>query len=457
MKPTPIHLFGRELRFLVAVLALVGCGPKDLRESNPLQSQERGGRGFYEQMQQFCDYWEPAAELYDQRDALCQVLAANLDDRSSADGYGKLCVQDKFHETFATLKRFYHNHFIRYFGIASSPQHERCLRDTAAFAVETIVEHTLDALAKQKPVDAEVLPNPMENPDQCWVVNGIDNEGCMIAQPCHGSGPSNLRALPISMGDIVEELADTTDELVDEDRKIRLCHEDLAKIHRLKDPQNLTLGFNNPFFSHLTFGHKSPHVTYGAANCHGTAQAIIGGPLDYVGIEHLGFHSPEIERQCGEKAKTRFQHLQQLYSGSVPANALPISKGGHVINMEHRQSCREEEIGRPKLIIDSCAGELRGHVLYDKMCIRNWRQHLAASGLEVADQGSQLKSGCVFTGNDHSVTLVMRNHQICYYYEAQSPYAAVNLRVTTCRDMMQRFDRFWCPQEALVFEAAGWQ
>src|SRR5690606_24501744 len=135
-------------------------------------------------------------------------------------------------------------------------------------------------------------------PDQCWRLTRVSAEGCLVASPCVASGASSTKALPLA--------ANTPEKIVAEGDTILLCQPNLQKIHQLKDPDNAQLEYNLAFANFLAFGRSSPKVPFRPANCHGTAQAILGGFLDKAPVTAVGFHSPQVKEVCGPQAMSKF-------------------------------------------------------------------------------------------------------------------------------------------------------
>jgi hypothetical protein len=297
---------------------------------------------------------------------------------------------------------------------------------------------------------------------RCWRLTRMDEAACMTAEPCDPTLPADLAGLPLAADDLAAYRAKHRSTLVPAGRDVSICHARIQAIHRLKDPDDAERPYNLAFANLLGFGRSAPQRSFQAANCHGTAQAVVGGFLDALPVTEMIYNGPYVERDCKALAEPAFAAVQQAAqaAGRTPRAAdYPIADGGHVINMVHDDACDPSDTGNPKFYVGSCEeGRLRAHIQYYGMCINRWKNLLAGAGLtELPANASwtELKPGCVMTANDHSISLVMQNDLWCYYYEATTPYGPPLLRVESCPMLHQRFPRRYCPAAPMTFALKG--
>lgn len=319
-----------------------------------------------------------------------------------------------------------------------------CAAQLAEARAEFMVDGVANACEKERTVALRSLLDLPEEPaaGSCWRFLTMDQDDCVVAAPCEGRGPADLARLPLSPRGA---------GMVPETARVKLCHPAIKAMHRLKDPRRLNDDFNYAFANYLGMNRSNAHVTYGAANCHGTAQAFAGDFLSKLKVDHVTYHSPTVEEQCGEQARSALALAGPVATGE----ALPISKGGYVVNMVHDAACSKDQCGKASLQTFSCeGGALEAHVFIQDMCIHCWGELLVQAGWRpMADDATwrDLMPGCIMTANDHSVTLLNESAGMCYFYESLSPFAAPQMNVDRCTSLFDRFGRRWCPQKPLVF------
>jgi hypothetical protein len=244
-------------------------------------------------------------------------------------------------------------------------------------------------------------------------------------------------------------------QLVPEDGSITLCNADIQAMHRLKDPEQINHNSNWAFANLLTFNRGARHITYGAANCHGTAQALAGNILGQQPVQDLTWHSPIVEANCNDLARRAWNEASSRANSRGHSNPqmtdLPIQLGGVVINMTHDDSCPASECGKTSFHTYSCAnGPLESHVFFRDMCINCWDQALQKAGfkrLHGKATWKDLTKHCVLTTNDHSITVTHVNDGLCFYYESLAPHAAPQINVMECPRLLAKFPKRWCRDE----------
>lgn len=229
-------------------------------------------------------------------------------------------------------------------------------------------------------------------------------------------------------------------------RKTRIqCHEGVRKIHKVKDPNNENLAWNDPFVIDLSALESHARVTFGAPNCHGTAQAVAGNLLSDLPLEGLQFARLYDEPVCGEAARKFIAENM-----GKPIGDLAIDPGGLLINMRHSE-CTAQQCGKVHLWVEHCIAAKDGAatptfasaIFINDMCVECWAERLAAHGLAQTD--GPIRPGCILTTPDHSIFVVHRSAGFCFAYEATSPYGPPQLRASPCLAMESRFDRHFCP------------
>lgn len=330
-----------------------------------------------------------------------------------------------------------------------------CADQLVAMRIESHLDRVLSA-CKQNNVQTMrsflTLPRP-EPAGSCWRLVHMTADGCVEAAPCSDQGSASIAALPIS--DATRASWRGADP-VPEGATVRLCNATIQAMQHLKDPTAAMERYNYPFANFLSLGSSNIKITYGAANCHGTAQALAGGFLDQVAVMKLDYHSDSVRAACSPLAESAWQDARQTTSGHPTGASLPIGKGGHVVNMIHDDSCSADDCGEASFNTYACSGDqLESHIFHNDMCVNCWGKHLEKAGykpLPTTATWTDLTPGCVLTQNDHSVTTVFQNDGFCYFYESLSPYAAPQLNVSECQTLFAAFERRWCPARSLAFE-----
>jgi hypothetical protein len=282
----------------------------------------------------------------------------------------------------------------------------------------------------------------MQSPD-CSDLTRMNPDGCFVREVC----PAN--ATNTNAG----KRAPST-----------LCLPGVQRIHKVKDPANTNMAWNNPFVIELTGNQSSARITYGMPNCHGTAQAAAGDFLSNLRLEKVEFARTSDEAACGKPAR-------EFLAANIdkPIAEIDMQPGGILINMKH-EDCQATECGTVKLWVDEChAGKpdakrpFDSGVFIDGMCVDCWGKLLGDHGLrenkdapdsptpgQVDPQFNskgypQVYPGCVLTTSDHSVFMVHRSAGWCFTYEATSPYGPPQLRSSPCVWLEQKFKRQYCP------------
>ena len=264
----------------------------------------------------------------------------------------------------------------------------------------------------------------MQSPD-CSDLTGMDSDGCFVSEACPVDANS-LNARNRATG--------------------RFCHPGVQRIHKVKDPDNTNLAWNNPFVIEMTGNQSSARITYGMPNCHGTAQAAAGNLLDGLRLEKIQFARIADETACGPAAR---EFLAE--NSGKPLSGIDLQPGGILINMRH-SDCKATDCGTVKLWVDDCHTENSGvtgrpfdaGVFIEDMCVECWGKMLADHGLR-EEQGQPVRPGCILTTSDHSVFMVRRSAGWCFTYEATSPYGPPQLRANPCAWLEQKFSHHYCP------------
>lgn len=293
-----------------------------------------------------------------------------------------------------------------------------CLNELAAYAIESRLEFMMEACTSTDlPKLRSLITLPKAAPPEaCRRLRRMDADQCFVESPCDDSSAAAERAI---------------------------CNPRVQAIHRLKDPTRANTPFNYAFAQLLSGGQASARITYGAANCHGTAQALAGGLFEDMPVRGLTFHGSAVEEQCGAKAAAALAAAKEK-----TGRYLPIDKGGYVVNMNHDSQCPATACGEASFHTFSCSdGWLNSHVFIDGMCISCWDAILQRAGfkpLPVDETWTALRPGCVLTAKDHTVTIVYENDGLCYVYESLSPFAPPQLNVADCPTLFASFPRRWC-------------
>jgi hypothetical protein len=304
------------------------------------------------------------------------------------------------------------------------------------------------------------LPVPLnEKSARCWRLSKMDANACMTASPCVGSGPSDISVLPLDQASISRWVKNHQTTFLSEGTEVALCNPRIQSMYKLKDPENVGRNYNLAFTNLLIHGRSYKNRTYAAANCHGTAQAVAGGILDQVEVSAITYHSEEVKNRCQELANKVYLDSSKASAtegSSFPvAGSLPVERGGHVINMNYAESCQESECGVTSFEIFECnQNNLEAYIFHNGMCYKCWSRLLQNAGLSPLENHANwqdLQPGCVLTTNDHSISLVMKNDGLCYYFETANPFGPPLLRVDTCPLLFNAFEKRWCPDTPLTF------
>lgn len=275
------------------------------------------------------------------------------------------------------------------------------------------------SMARKKISDAVF---EMQSPD-CADLVRMTAEGCFIRETCPsgGSGQHSKKRIATTV-----------------------CHEGVQRIHKVKDPNNSNLAWNDPFVLELTGNRSSARITYGIPNCHGTAQAAAGNLLSDLKLEAVGFARTADEALCGKSAADFLADNREK-----PLTAIDLQPGGVLINMNHKD-CTATDCGTVKLWIDTCNIGKPGFtrpfdagVFIDGMCVDCWGKILESRGLK-SDPNGEIRPGCILTTYDHSVFMVERSAGWCFTYEATSPYGPPQLRANPCLALEQKFGHHYC-------------
>ena len=281
---------------------------------------------------------------------------------------------------------------------------------------------------------------PTATNNSCWQLTGMTNDGCFEAEPCVGT-KADLKYLP---------LAPPRSGLTSD--KVTLCNTAIQNIHHIKDPNNTTYLYNNPFAIELCRGDMRNPGNYAAPNCHGTAQAIIGEPLRSLEMKQVQYRALADKNICNDLAE---RTLASEHPATVAS--LALKPGGLLINMNHSPTCSPTDCGTSSLYVDSCtATELQAFTFVNQLCIQCWSRLVQNAGLKALDTSStpaDLKPGCFLTQADHSVVTVLQSQNLCYFYEATSPYGPPQLRVKPCAALWNLFELKWCPDQPMGFSA----
>jgi hypothetical protein len=339
-------------------------------------------------------------------------------------------------------------------GSPANAEQMQCAHELAETHREFALEDIVDACREGSD---DALRVRITIPDKarrgtCWRLTNMDRDNCVMARPCTGRGPAKLSALPLAPAQLARL---DQNQSVAEGATVTLCNADIQTMHRLKDPQQINHNSNWSFANLLTFNRGARHVTYGAANCHGTAQALAGNILSGQAVQGLSWHSPRVETDCKsfaeqawkdgtEKARTRGESMPTM-------NDLPIQLGGVIINMVHDESCRADDCGRTSFHTTSCVnGTLESHVFFRDMCVNCWDKALEDSGFKRLHEKATWKDltrHCILTTNDHSITVTHVNDGLCFYYESLAPHAAPQINVMECPRLLAKFPKRWCREE----------
>lgn len=385
-----------------------------------------------------CHLFGPESDPTLMQDSYCDAVR-NFDGDHPHSLDCKAGVFSKRYEKFA---RFYQDQVLRHYNFDDNEEAKTCVAQLSEFFTDMIVGDLEAGIKKGIPVS---LPNIEQEDPDCWTLTSVDGKGHVTAETCLENRVGEVSLLPLEGSAVYRKSS-----------AIKLKHEKLSRIHAIKDPTDALSGLNNPFLHQLSNKSQAPHITYGPANCHGTAHALVTTDLDRVEIEKLDYHSPNVKEECGSATETLFAKIKES-KGRVLANDLPFQRGGHVINMNHKEdTCSISDGGEVSFFTYSCKDKSNpiAYIFHSNMCVNYWGKKLEDQGLVPATRGGELRPGCVMTQSDHSITILMRSQGMCYHYESASPFAAPQLRVAPCDTLSLRFKKAWCPtpDQSLKFE-----
>lgn len=326
--------------------------------------------------------------------------------------------------------------------LAKSPAENTTCLTNLTYSDQESFYFNLNQLCKRTDIKSMApfltLPKTPHTGNGCWELTGMTGEGCFIAEPCVGTR-ADLKFLPLQPPR--KGIVSTP---------VTLCNAEIQKIHHVKDPTNSNLLYNKPFTIELCANQLYKVATYGAPNCHGTAQAVIGSPLRKLEMKGVQYRSLADEKICASLA-------QRTLASKRPATveSLALNPGGLLINMNHELSCSDTDCGEANLYVDSCTPDsMQALTFVDKMCINCWARMLNSAGLKELGANAtpkDLQPGCLLTQSDHSVVMALQSEQYCYFYEATSPYGPPQLRVKHCSNVWSQFERKWCPDKPMTF------
>lgn len=439
--------------FLSPILfSYLSCG------KNEVSALAEKGKVAHKDLQAFCDYVEPEFDLSSIEQSLCTRLETQ-ETLSKTESHDRdtICRKGQFKERIGLLSRFIKNEYLS-MGSSdlNSELSDSCLRNSIDFAIENM---TVD-LEKSTASSHSIIPNPTERISACWAMRRVREDGCVIAAPCHGNENPDFNSLPIRKNELefaMNQLKESSDN------EILLCRKDMQTIHKIKDSGNAMSEHNYSFFNLLTYGRYSPHITYGAANCHGTALHLSGAPLNRWPMDIVTYHSPQTKNKCESIVEQRIArtHSEGL---AITLDNLDIDSGGVVINMNHSTTTPtdKDDCGDISLQIFECevGGEktkVDGYLFANKMSLSCYDNILTGQGFrhQKSNDAASLYSGCVLTQNDHSIKILMASNDMCYYYESASPFAAPQLRVSSCLSLQSKFKNSWCPQDREYFKVTA--
>lgn len=371
-------------------------------------------------------------------DAACQqeTLSAELSDVAAYESILGQCLGSEESVRFWTtsvLDRMKNQWPKDY--LAKGGHAQQCLEKLTYGTVLRYLELLSDACQAKPESRAEILGSMKldHKNTSCFDFVRMTADGCFVVEACQ---QQNLQPKDFGPG-----LASDTTRIV-------ACSESIQKIHKVKDPNNDNLLYNFAFVSELTGKQSYKRTTYGPPNCHGTAQAVVGGLLEDIKLNGYIHARTANESRC--KAAVE-EYLTQ--NRDKPISQLPMSPGGLLVNMKHEQ-CTEADCGDAKLWVDDCDSQkLELAVFIDGMCIACWEKKLAAKGFAKQTTnyvGSQLKAGCVLTTNDHSVVILGQSRGMCFYYEATSPFGPPQVRATPCVVLNDQFLGQYCSAASVI-------
>lgn len=341
----------------------------------------------------------------------------------------------------------------------------KCLEQLARFYLETTASWMSDhcrALDDANITSLTPFLSPPQNPSHtsCWRMTHMDQNACIIASPCVDSRSADLEDLPLSTASKNRLRSIHKESQVREGEQISLCNKNVQNIFNLKDPSAALRSYNYAFANMLTIGRSFIPGKYEASNCHGVAQAVVGGFLDSTPIQGMTFNGPSVEEKCKLRATEAFHAAENQASkhgdASAQAKDFPIQRGGHTINMDQNASCKQTQCGNTSLFVYDCDAQgIKATALHEGMCRSCWSKKLEDAGLNRLSSEmtwKDLKPGCVLTTTDHSVSTMMINDNLCYYFESTSAFGPALLRVEQCPILFSRFEDRYCPKNVFEFE-----
>lgn len=310
---------------------------------------------------------------------------------------------------------------------------QKLTRGTLLRYLETLIDACLNDPDARN--DIRIALNGADDRRGCYDFVRMTETGCFVVESCDGS--------PFDSDDLGVNQRTEANKAV-------LCSANIQRIHRLKDPANQNLLYNFAYVSELTGVQSYRRTTYGPPNCHGTAQAAAGGLFDDFILTGYVHARTANESKC-KSAVDRFMSKHQ----NKPISQIPMNPGGILINMQHKD-CRPSDCGVTKLWIDQCDDQtLDLSVFIDGMCVDCWEQKLGQKGFTKQIPkytAEQMVPGCILTTSDHSVLLIGKSQDMCFYYEATTPFGPPQVRATPCVVLNHQFSRQYCSKSS----ALGW-
>ncbi len=218
------------------------------------------------------------------------------------------------------------------------------------------------------------------------------------------------------------------------------CDPTLMQLFQKKDPTKTTLTIQNPFLNYITSGRLQPNVEFTAMNCHGTADYLAGSFLKDVELTSIKNWNINLKSACYSTVENKWNSTLDHTIGNLNPN------GGVIVNMKY-EMCGEDDCGTATETIRSCReNEASTFTLIDGMCVKCWAKKLRDAGFKQVQAGSynELKSGCILTKNDHSITIIRRNRDFCYSFESTTSFGAPLFRVAPCAELSLDFPYQYC-------------
>jgi len=218
------------------------------------------------------------------------------------------------------------------------------------------------------------------------------------------------------------------------------CDPALMQLLSLKDPKQITLSFQKPFLNYVTSSRLQPIVEFAPMNCHGTAEFLAGSFLKSTVLTGIKDWNVTIKSPCLPAVKKKWQNTSLHTVESLNP------KGGILINMKYAQ-CKETDCGVASEMIRSCESNTpQTFTLIEGMCVHCWTKKLETAGFHPVSSldYDKLKAGCILTLNDHSITLLKRSGEMCYYFESTTSFGAPFFQVAHCIELSLRFPYHYC-------------